>query len=151
MNLQKDFARIASSSITQDRAKLTGEVFTPLELVNTLLDQFPMTVWSSGKTFFEPAAGDGNFVIEVLKRKIKVGHCTPTEAILDVFAIDYMQDNVNVMKERVLALIGDTPQHREIVNDHIVYANTLDANDRSEGRRFPAWLLNEKNFACLDI
>lgn len=134
-----DTARTASEHKTKDRVKKTGEVFTPPELICEMLDQLPEDLWQPGKTVLEPAAGDGNFVVEVLKRKLAAG-CTPTQAIRDVYAVEYMFDNVEAMKRRVLDMIGDTEEHRKIVDDHIVHANTLDPNDTTEGRCFPDWL-----------
>jgi hypothetical protein len=143
-----DKARTASDHKTKERVKKTGEVFTPPELINEMLDQLPEDLWQPGKTVLEPAAGDGNFVVEVLKRKMAAG-CTPTQAIQDVYAVEYMLDNVQAMKRRVLDLIGDTPEHRAIVDDRIAYANTLDANDTSEGRLYPNWLKQEPYLAEL--
>jgi phospholipid N-methyltransferase len=134
-----DKARTASDHKSKDRVKKTGEVFTTPELINEMLDQLPEEIWQPGKTVLEPAAGDGNFVVEILKRKLAAG-CTPTQAIEDVYAVEYMKDNVEAMKHRVLEMIGDTAIHRQIVDDHIAYANTLDENDTSEGRKFPRWL-----------
>lgn len=135
----KDRARQHGEHITKERAKQTGEVFTPRELIDEMLDKLPSDVWQAGKTFLEPAAGNGNFVIAVLERKLNAG-CSPTQAISDVYAIEYMKDNVDVMCKRVLDLIGDTLEHRAIVDDHIAYANTLDPFDNSDGRKYPHWM-----------
>lgn len=134
-----DNARTASEQIDKDRQKKTGEVFTPPELTNLLLDQLPEDLFEPGKTFLEPAAGDGNMVIEVLKRKMAYG-CSPTEALQDMFAIEYMKDNYEAMIKRVLNLVGDTKEHRTIIDHNFAYANTLDENDTSDGRCFPNWL-----------
>jgi len=53
-----------------ERKKQTAEVFTPPKLVSDMLDKLPDTVWEDGKTFCDPACGDGNFLIQVLWRKI---------------------------------------------------------------------------------
>lgn len=137
--IAKDPARLHGEQITKERQKKTGEVFTPPELINEMLDQCPEELWQPGKTVLEPAAGDGNFVVEVLKRKLNAG-CTPTQAIQDVYAVEYMLDNVQAMKRRVLEMVGDTPEHRKIVDNHIVHANTLDETDTSDGRCYPDWL-----------
>lgn len=109
-----------------------------------MLDYLPEETWLPGKTVLEPAAGDGNFVIEVLKRKLKAG-CSPTQAIQDVYAVELMRDNVDTMKRRIFGLIGRTPEHLEIVYDHIAYANTLKPNDASSGRCYPEWLRDTDN------
>jgi hypothetical protein len=137
----KDLARTGSDQISKKRQKRTAEIFTPPALIKEMLDQLPEELWQSGKTIFEPAAGDGNFVVAILERKLLAG-CTPTEAIQDVYAVEYMLDNVLAMKRRVLEIVGDTSEHRKIVDEHIAYANTLDKTDISDGRCFPEWLKN---------
>ncbi len=53
-------------------AKL-GEVWTPPKVVNELLDLIePKSVWADENyIFFEPTCGHGNFVIEVVRRRLK--------------------------------------------------------------------------------
>ena len=145
----KDKAR-NSKHITKARMKQTGEVFTPRELIDEMLDKLPTEVWGAGKTFLEPAAGDGNFVIAVLERKLTAG-CSPTQAIQDVYAIEYMKDNVQVMRRRVLDLIGHTEWHKKLVRKHIAHANTLDPFDTTDGRRYPKWMDDCPNQSTLDI
>lgn len=143
MKKAKDQARTASNQITKERQKKTGEVFTPPELINEMLDQLDPALFQPGKTFLEPAAGDGNMVIEYLKRKLKYG-CTPTEALQDTFAVEYMKDNIEVMKRRILELCGDTLLHRSIINKNIAYANFIDESDTSDGRQYP-WFLKSSS------
>jgi SAM-dependent MidA family methyltransferase len=49
--------------------KQFGEVFTPMELVNEMLDKLPKGIWND-KTlkWFDPAVGMGNFMIAVYLR-----------------------------------------------------------------------------------
>ena len=51
---------------TKERIKETGEVFTSPQLTNEMLDQLPPEMWEPNRTFLEPAAGDGNMLIEIL-------------------------------------------------------------------------------------
>lgn len=139
MKKAKDQARTASDQITAERQKKTGEVFTPPELINKMLDQVDPMLFKPGMTFLEPAAGDGNMVIEYLKRKLEHG-CTPTEALQDTYAVEFMKDNLEAMKNRVLDLCGQTPEHEAIVNAQIVHANFLDELDTEDGRCYPHWL-----------
>ena len=60
---------IGTSSYSKEKSDSFGEVFTPPELINEMLDKLPSDIWSDKtKTFFDPAAGKGNFPIEVIKR-----------------------------------------------------------------------------------
>ena len=55
---------------SKERVKNKGEVFTPIPVVNKMLDLIPSITIK--QTFLEPACGDGNFLIEILRRKIDV-------------------------------------------------------------------------------
>jgi len=49
-----------------------GEVFTPPAIINSMLDQLPPEVWSDPtKKWLDPAAGFGNFFMEVYPRLMK--------------------------------------------------------------------------------
>lgn len=57
-----------------DRAS-QGEVGTPVELVNEMLDKLPVEVFKSNSTtFLDPGFGNGTFLIEIVKRLRKEGH-----------------------------------------------------------------------------
>ena len=46
-----------------------GEVFTPFELVNEMVDKIPSDVWcDKTKTFFDPCVGLGQFPIVLVER-----------------------------------------------------------------------------------
>lgn len=56
----------------QVEKKKFGEVFTPMKLVNEMLDKLPKEVWTNKKLkWFDPAAGMGNFPIAVYLRLMK--------------------------------------------------------------------------------
>jgi hypothetical protein len=110
---------------TKERIKKTGEVFTPPPLICDMLTKLGPEVWEENKTFLDPAAGDGNIVVTVLAWKLAEGH-GPTEALKSVYAVEYMQDNARTMRRRLLRLVGDTKEHRSILRNNIVWANTLE-------------------------
>ena len=87
----------------KDRRKQTGEDFTPAELVNEILDQLPAEVWlDSTKKWLDPAAGNGNFLVEVKNRLAGTGLYLE-EYILNemIFGVDLMPDNCEEMIERL--------------------------------------------------
>ncbi len=47
-----------------------GEVFTPLWLVNAMLDLVNDETERIDSRFLEPACGSGNFLVQVLRRKL---------------------------------------------------------------------------------
>lgn len=110
---------------SKERIEKNGEVFTPLPLVDEILDKLPQELFTDpNKTFLDPAAGDGNFLVRVLQRKIDNGS-PPIQALQTTYGIELMQDNVNVCKQRLLDIVGDTTEHKQIVNRNIVCADTL--------------------------
>jgi len=109
------------------RRKQTAEDFTPPILVNEMLDKLPEEVFSDpSKTFCDNSAGNGNFLVEVLRRKLSNGH-PPLQALSTVYGVELMDDNVEEMKERLLELIPKD-QHTEakkILNENIICHNAL--------------------------
>jgi type I restriction-modification system DNA methylase subunit len=57
------------STYSKEKSDKHGEVFTPSELINDMLNQLPRDIWEDkNKTWFDPCAGKGNFPIQILKR-----------------------------------------------------------------------------------
>lgn len=112
------------------RRKETAEDFTPIPLVNEMLDKLPPEVFSDPtKTFLDNSAGSGNFLVEVLRRKLSQNH-PPLQAISTIYAVELMPDNVEEMKERLLELLlplsdEDLKKAKKIINHNIVCANAL--------------------------
>ena len=113
------------SGINRDkiRIKETGEVFTPTPLVQEILDRLPQSLFQDpSKTFCDPSCGDGQFLGEVIIRKIENGS-TLEEALSTTYGVDIMQDNVDLCKERLLCGRDDL---KDIVNQNIVCTNSLE-------------------------
>jgi len=75
------------------RVKDTGEVFTPPELVNKMLDQLDYD-WETlpDRTFMDPTCGSGNFLVELAKRGV------PPE---NIYGVDLMPDNIQTCHKRL--------------------------------------------------
>lgn len=89
---------------SKERIKKTGEVFTPPELVEKLLDRLPADCWEdSTETWLDPTCGNGAFLICV-KNRLLEHH--PLDHILNnmLFGVDFMEDNI---KECISALYGE--------------------------------------------
>jgi len=107
--------------IRKVRRQETGEDFTPISKVNEMLDILSPEVFiEPSNTFCDPAAGNGNFLVEVLSRKLLHGH-NPLQAIDTIYGVELMPDNVEEMKERLLDLIPvkNRKKAREIINHNI--------------------------------
>jgi hypothetical protein len=75
------------------RVRATGEVFTPTPLVQKILNSLPVDVFTDKtKTFLDPSCGDGQFLAEVIIRKIEHGS-TYLEALTTSYGVDLMPDN----------------------------------------------------------
>lgn len=96
-----------------------GEVFTPPELVNQMLDLVSHECERIDSRFLEPACGDGNFLLEVLRRKLltvekrnarnrEKWECDAALAVTSLYGIDLQLDNVMACRERLLKLVSDT-------------------------------------------
>jgi len=112
------------SGVTRDRmrVKATGEVFTPTPLVQEILDQLPPDNFTDqSKTFMDPTCGDGQFLGEVLIRKVENG-ISFEQALSTIYGVDLMQDNVDLCRERLLCGREDL---RYIVDKNIVCADGL--------------------------
>lgn len=107
----------------QARVKSTGEVFTPTPLVQEILDKLQQDVFTDPtKTFLDPTCGDGQFLGEVLIRKMENGS-TFEQALSTTYGVDLMIDNIDLCRERLLCGREDL---RHIVEKNIVCYNGLE-------------------------
>ena len=86
---------------TDERIDLTGEVFTPLELCNVMIDEIPEeNLKNPNSKFVDPTAGNGNFLV-ALKAKLLNYHTE--EHILNkmLYAIELMKDNHKELCDRI--------------------------------------------------
>ena len=112
------------------RVKSTGEVFTPTPLVQEVLDKMPQELFKDPtKTFLDPSCGDGQFLGEVLIRKVENGIDFET-ALGSIYGVDLMEDNVKLCRERLLCGREDL---RHIVEQNIVCADGLRYHYRFDG------------------
>ena len=102
---------------SKERIKVTGEVFTPPELVNKLLDQIPEEKFLNPESnFLDNSAGDGNFLV-ALKDKLTQYHSE--QHVLDhmLYGVELMSDN----HARICERLGVSVDH-----PHFVCANALE-------------------------
>lgn len=110
------------------RVKSTGEVFTPTNRVQLELDKLAIvdpTLFSDPtKTFLDNSCGDGQFLGEVLIRKVQNGIDFET-ALSTIYGVEFMQDNVELCRRRLLC----GQEHlRHIVEKNIVCHDALTYN-----------------------
>jgi hypothetical protein len=115
------------SGIERDklRVKETAEVFTPTPLVQEMLDKLPSELFEDPtKTFLDPSCGDGQFLSEVVIRKMERSGCTLEQALSTTYGVELMEDNVKLCKER-LGGPNPTKEVLDILDKNIVCADAL--------------------------
>lgn len=110
------------------RIKQTAEVFTPPFLVIEMLDKLekenPELFSDPTKTFIDNSCGDGEFLGEVVIRKLEKSGCSLEEALSTTYGVDLMEDNIEECKKR-LAGPNPTSDIWNILNKNIVCADGL--------------------------
>ena len=100
---------------SKERVTDHGEVFTAKREVNAMLDLVKAETERIDARFLEPACGTGNFLVEILERKLNVvqkkyrNYQPEFEkyavlAITSIYGIDLLQDNVIHARERLFDL-----------------------------------------------
>ena len=113
------------SGIERDklRVKETAEVFTPTPLVQEMLDNLPQELFEDPtKTFLDPSCGDGQFLSEIVIRKMGKSGCSLEQALSTTYGVELMEDNVKLCKER-LAGPNPTQEILDILDKNIVSAS----------------------------
>ena len=110
---------VGSDIVRSDlRIDSTGEVFTPLELCDFMVNRISVDVLKDPEsTFIDPSAGNGNFLI-ALRDRLKEYHSE--EYIIDnmLYAIELMEDNHKEMCERI-GVPTDHPHY--VCHDALTY------------------------------
>lgn len=113
------------SGIDRDklRVKKTAEVFTPQHLVIEMLDKLesenPELFTDPTKTFIDNSCGDGEFLGEIVIRKMERSGCSLEQALKTTYGVDLMEDNIEECKKRLMGP-EPTPELRKIVDKNIV-------------------------------
>ncbi|MFB9120963.1 hypothetical protein ACFFUE_07135 [Bergeyella porcorum] len=103
---------------SKKRVKDLGEVFTNEREVNAMLDLIPNITIEM--TFLEPSCGNGNFLTEILRRKLNLisQNDDKLTAILkcysSIYGIDIMHDNVEETKQRLLDMLPMRELEQEV-------------------------------------
>ena len=93
-----------------------GEVFTNPREVNAMLDLVRDESYRLDSRFLEPACGDGNFLIEILRRKLSLLKDIKSQiewefksliAVGSCSGIDILPDNAEACRERLFAEVMD--------------------------------------------
>ena len=106
---------VKSQTKSKERVRERGEVFTAEREVKAMCDLVKDETERIDSRFLEPACGEGNFLAEILTRKLEVVKRKYKKSTLDyeknavlaissVYGVDIMQDNVLACRERLFKL-----------------------------------------------
>jgi hypothetical protein len=140
---------------TRERVRELAEVFTHKREVDAMLDlvsdMFPSaeTPGNTDRKFLEPAAGSGNFLEEILRRKlayvtayryrqIPIYEHRILRALASIYAIDIDPENVEECKDRL----------RAVIVSHL--DNDLNTRVPSEGFASAVEVILGTNILCAD-
>lgn len=95
-----------------------GEVFTPAWMVEAMLDLVKDESERIDSRFLEPACGDGNFLVRILRRKLsavelKYGKADFERrhyallALMCVYGIELLEDNIAECRRNLLAIFAE--------------------------------------------
>lgn len=101
---------------SRERVAERGEVFTAEREVNAMLDLVKQETERIDSRFLEPACGTGNFLVEILRRKLEVVRrqyqkklgeleLQTTIALSSIYGVDIMKDNVEECCQRLLDIV----------------------------------------------
>ncbi len=101
-----------------------GEVFTNPREVNAMLDLVKDETLRIDSRFLEPACGDGNFLIEILRRKMSVvgqryaggdWKKYALQAVASIYGIELLPDNAAQCRQRLYDFVVETQNVASIV------------------------------------
>jgi hypothetical protein len=128
INHSRNFDYMSGIDRDKLRTKETAEVFTPTNLVQQILDEIELkninafTDWA--KSYMDNSCGDGQFLSEVVIRKMEKSGCTLEQALSTTYGVELMEDNVKLCKQR-LAGPNPTQEIIDILDKNIVCADAL--------------------------
>ncbi len=104
--------------ISRKRVADHGEVYTAKREVNAMLDLVKQETERIESRFLEPACGTGNFLIEILDRKLRVVESRYSKnqleyerysvlAVSSIYGIDILEDNVIECRNRLFSIFNE--------------------------------------------
>ncbi|MEI6608292.1 MAG: DNA methyltransferase [Deltaproteobacteria bacterium] len=111
MSLDKQETQVVSKQRVTDH----GEVLTGRREVNAMLDLVKQEAERIESRFLEPACGTGNFLTEILERKLRIVEArygksqleyerNAVLAVSSIYGIDILEDNVQHCRQRLFGI-----------------------------------------------
>ena len=119
---------------SRQRVAQHGEVFTNPREVNAMLDLVRDESFRLDSRFLEPACGDGNVLIEILRRKLSLLSSIKSQsewefqsliAVGSCYGIDILFDNAEACRERLEAFVLDSHPASSSLSRESSYTRSL--------------------------
>lgn len=135
-----------SQVVSRQRVVDHGEVYTHEREVKAMLDLVKDESYALESKFLEPSCGNGNFLVEILRRKLSTRRVPTLETILtalsSIYAIELLKDNVEMARKRLYDVAceklklsdGDRFLLEHIINHNIIWGNTLEMRTADTGQ-----------------
>lgn len=138
MNELKEEIKTDKQVKSKQRVTDHGEVFTNEREVNAMLDLVKHETERIDSRFLEPACGNGNFLAEVLRRKLAVVDARYSKsqvewerysviAVSSIYGVDILEDNAQECRDRLLGIYTDwyAKVFKQVNNDCILSVRFL--------------------------
>lgn len=113
-----DTLKIVKYIKSKQRVANHGEVFTPAWMVEAMLDLVKGETERIDSRFLEPACGDGNFLVQILRRKLAAVELRYGKsdferrhyallALMCLYGIELLPDNIAECRANLLAIFGE--------------------------------------------
>lgn len=114
--------------VSRQRVADHGEVYTAKREVNAMLDLVKEETERIDSRFLEPACGNGNFLVEILSRKMEAVRkrfsknryeydLASAQAVSSMYGVELLPDNVEICRNRLLDQYLET--YRQHLSDNV--------------------------------
>lgn len=122
---------------SKTRIQNYGEVFTPKNIVDFMLEQPEIfeKVKDISATFLEPSAGEGAFIVEIIRRRIEICNTiSKTQKEFDfncllslstIYGIELLEDNMEMLIMNAYAIFSECYQKYAYDNNYIINSKVL--------------------------
>ena len=167
--------------ISRKRVNDHAEVYTAKREVNAMLDLVKQETERIESRFLEPACGNGNFLVEILKRKLRIVESrygksqleyerNAVFAVSSIYGIDLLEDNVIECRKRLFEIFNRHYSSlfkeecwkavKYILEHNIIWGNALTLNTVGENPQpivFSEWspvngnMIKRRDFAFHEL
>lgn len=108
----------SNQAFNKERADKYGEVYTPENVVKDMLNNIGEPVENLTQTILEPSCGNGNFLVEIAKRKVYAAYKQSlnsktsfdylvVKGISTIYGVDIIPENIAESRSRMLRVIRE--------------------------------------------